>query len=864
MLHFRSAYWEYLEFITRLNVHLANLGNDALWLKRFSIGTVDGLASRFELCPISDDDTDEALVRLISVMDANRRPDRLGHGSGNGTQQSPEYIEDSGSAMATTGQWKQTNIRQLARKIMSFILSYTDEQLRKVLAGTDEPVDALQILKQVFRRQKRREVKELFAKTVDQVSALRIQGSKPAFAAFVQRNLKSFRQLDVSLLDCCTSLLGVQKIEDYEWLDESEALESFQSMFVPEFNEVAEDSTGRTHEIMDVSMDAINLEREREREAAYSEDSFVSHVSNVVADAAPAPVPAPATEVVRPVQHTVSTSSAAAPSARAAPASSVPLMNLTIASSPAPSSTNLSIASTPDPSFAIHNQSQHRPNSHDSTETQGQSGLVSNEYTRPSPPTGAAAANPTARAPAYNRPPTQPTPPSNTPAVTSAAPSAPPPVTDPRVRPKSSSAQVPAVPAAETNFSITSSRTQSPATPPAWYAAGAETSRINEVASETRQLPIKPASTNSTPHWTPEQHADNSRLQKELDSVRLQALRPKQAATSTSSVSVASVPARPIPNPPGTKDLISKVKRLKTSLKVLYDQLRSNGEDARLRSQHTAFSEEVRITEAHLRRVCTTGPYATKAARKPPVAAAAAACPKPVAIASKPLATYAAAPVTTAPKPPASTASSSSPQLTALAGKSAPPAAKPAPLPAHHLAEQPTPASAATATDGSSANGLGVSIASQRQPDLFPSVGTSTEYSIAGSRTDTRPDNSLVRPRPDDEGDRSPKRHQPLPNNDLISRFRTSGNDDEDRTPGHEHDLVWGNRAPPAPSSTASNTRSRSTTPTTTPDLLASRFQPRPSLGSFRREPRSDRDHYRSTEVNNGADRGGELAQRIG
>ncbi|VBB89704.1 YALIH222S10e02410g1_1 [Yarrowia lipolytica] len=224
MLGFKSTYAEYLEFNDDLNAYLSTLGNEALWLKRCSVSLVSTLAARQVLCPISDNDTDETLIRLASFMGAS---------NSGGQKQQKQSLQPASSA---------SKLILVSRKIKEYILTRTDPQLGDMLKGISEPIDIATTIEKTFKLRRRREVRTLFSETLDRISTLRIKRDKRGLAIFVQRNLDKFRRLNVSLLDGCNALLNVDNIEEFEWVGEYDSLDSFETMFVPEHMETQEEA----------------------------------------------------------------------------------------------------------------------------------------------------------------------------------------------------------------------------------------------------------------------------------------------------------------------------------------------------------------------------------------------------------------------------------------------------------------------------------------------------------------------------------------------------------------------------------------------------------------------------------------------
>ncbi|KAG5361746.1 hypothetical protein CJU90_3167 [Yarrowia sp. C11] len=150
MLGFKSSYAEYVQFNAALDVYLTTLGTEALWLKRCSVALVSTLAARHVLCPINDNDSDETLIRLTSVMEMNAgaTPDHRG------------VVKPAVAAATISG---------MARKIKAFILKRTDKQVTKMLNGLAEPLDIVTALEKTFLFRRRREVKLLFSETADRL-----------------------------------------------------------------------------------------------------------------------------------------------------------------------------------------------------------------------------------------------------------------------------------------------------------------------------------------------------------------------------------------------------------------------------------------------------------------------------------------------------------------------------------------------------------------------------------------------------------------------------------------------------------------------------------------------------------------------
>ncbi|AOW06132.1 hypothetical protein B0I73DRAFT_34609 [Yarrowia lipolytica] len=890
MLGFKSTYAEYLQFNNGLNAYLSRLGNEALWLKRCSVALVATLAARHVLCPINDNDTDETLLRLASVMEANSRVS---------PQQRPSV---SSSALMISGadndNYSETNIYELSQNVMAYILSKTDGQLRKLLEGISEPLDASSTIKKAFKLRRRREVKKLFSQTVDHVSTLRIKRDKRSLAIFVQHNLKKFRQLDVSLLDGCNALLGVDDIEDFEWLDESDSVNSFQSMFVPEDNEEVDGSASA--ETMDVSMEVLDepqgasahhvndttdirftdtdpVLRAPSTTAAVAGGMTVANaqLSATLSTPDPAPVPAQPTTLATSqppahslsVQPTSSDTNASAP-VRASvsqsprpptvPAPAPPLSNPPETTVPSPAPVTPATSSRASPAapalFKPAIPADHRP--------RPKAGSVSNDSSATAPTTtssttpvttfvATAAANGTTNA-AISDPPAGP------PAPAAAPPTRTAPVSDPMA----STASL------ETNRSI-SSRSGTPLSTPkvqGWVARQAQRLRADQNKNvENFASKISGGGSGHSAGGLSVSQAlfdKTNALREAIHAFRNTSTTPAPSAPkSTHWLPPATSNTT---NPPGTKELVATVRTNRTRQKQLGALIGNAPENTikqNYRREYKELDDAIRDAEAYLRKVCNVGPYATK--RKARTSSSTSA-------------------PTSALPPPAQSRTTSAPRSTSTSSGASPapnfPTSDPRiveSLPALH------PNSTTVTTSAprpASTSNTGLSIASQPRSDT--NVGNdevvSTEYSIAGSRNSTE---GPIRSRGDsaDEG-RSPKRHQvhhvahtpqlhhPQPHaatqelHDILDRSRT------DQIRGHrEDDLVWGQRTPVSASRPSSRSPSRHSTQS--PGAVSHRFQPRPNpMPCHDHSPLQgvrdrEEDHY---SYRPGEDRGRELAMRLG
>lgn len=927
MLGFKSDYAEYLEFNTSLNAYLSGLGNEALWLKRCSVALVATLAARHVLCPINDNDTDETLLRLASVMDANS--------GGSRQEQRPNSFS---SALVRSGGGDnndpEVSVYDLSRKIMGYILSKTDGQLRKLLEGISEPLDAISAIKKAFKLRRRREVKELFSETVDHVSNLRIKRNKRALAIFVQHNLKKFRQLDVSLLDGCNALLGVDDIEDFEWLDENDSIDSFQSMFVPEFEEEVDESVSA--EPMDVSMEIVHENQGLPEHHIGSISNFSEETSHRAPEASrtasvfefPTPTFSFATPAHFPAQSSTSASSQppTAPPVTVPPTSansSVPApMPASQPPRPPPSNPPAETVPSPAPSAPVTPASVTPVTSSRSSpavsaapqpastidprprpKTGPASGVTSAVSTAPvvAPVVTTAAASTTAPVAATAPAASAVAAASSTPAMTngtsnttSSAPPAraPVPAIVPSARapapaavPPAPAPAAPAVPTAppRSNLSISSSRGGSlSSTPPVqdWVARQAQALR----ASQNRQkleLPTAGGGEN--------QPANERTIPQDLID-RANALRETIRAGRTQNSATPPATARPalyLPpaisnttNPPGTKELVATVRQNKLRQKelgILIGKTPENTAKQNYRREYKDLDTAIRDAETYLRKVCNVGPYASRGKQRANTSAPAQPTTRPLTPSSQgtTTATSRPSPAVSAAPPPATNGHTADPRLAA-------------PHPASHTngsaaaSTDPRPAAAAAPT-----HPTGLSIASQPRLDAeVPHIEASTEYSIAGSRNSTEAPSSLVRSRDGSVDDgRSPKRHQvhhvaqsqqlhhpqphaatPQGSNDLIDRSRN----DEIRGQ-HEDDLVWGQRAPASPSHPLSHplsqSPSRHSTQSPGAGAVAHRFQPRPNPERPVHDyPPHEQDGREEDLLNyrpNGEDRGRELAMRL-
>ncbi|KAG5366085.1 hypothetical protein CJU89_0495 [Yarrowia sp. B02] len=900
MLGFKSSYAEYLDFNNRLNAYLSSLGNEALWLKRFSVALVATLAARHVLCPINDNDSEETLLRLTSVMEANsdakkRQTPPANPAAFNFGPSSQSLVVRDASG---------TSVYDLAKKITDYVLEQTDGQLRKLLNGISEPCDAISVIKKAFKVRRRQEIKKLMSETVDRVSALRIQRNKHPLAIFVQHNLKKFRQLDVSLLDGCNALLGVDDIEDYEWLDESESVDSFQSLFVPEQEETVVESAV---EPMNMSMAVVD-------EPAPA--NYISSVSNFqMSDATRYPVPAAAINLFPNARPPANASSATPSTAALAPRSSAPtfaafaatqsINTLAPAAQPRPppvpapaapsqprpqqarapsapvSSVTPTASGNSSPATQTAQTAQPSQSSQSSQTAQTAQTAPRTADPRSRPSTGSVSSEPSTAARAST------TPAASSSAATPAASSVTPATSS--VTPVSSASNGSSTAAPATTANGTSrtpaANVSAPAnTTPAQTAPAAAASSAPQSGFRIVSDPTALSSTPRTQGWVSEK-AQHQRTEQNIarggDADKISKDLREKAAALRNAISAknkepapAPVPAAPasakpahwLPpaassttNPPGTQKLVATVRANRQRQNQLGIAIGKTPEDdpkkPGLRQEYRELGTAIRDAEAYLRKVCNVGPYASK---------------------NKPTSTN-STPAPSQPAPRAATPqSTTTPAISASVSSNGPTAdprcAAPQPNGTANIASRPAPVN----------NNIGLSIAGQGRPGTAPAVAEepSTEYSIAGSRNSTEGPSSLARSRDSSVDDgRSPKRHksgnevqihQPQPQSPSAHSFDdliTSSRNHEIRG-NHDDDLVWGQQRSPA-----SPSRPPSRHATQSPSSVAQRFQPRPNPGphhqnqNYRRNHSSDRDgrgrqddHY---SYRLGEDRGRELAMRL-
>ncbi|KAG5357474.1 hypothetical protein CJU90_6310 [Yarrowia sp. C11] len=909
MLGFKSTYAEYLDFNNGLNAYLSSLGNEALWLKRCSVALVATLAARHVLCPINDNDTDETLLRLASVMEENSS----GSARRGPTNASSFAMVVSGES--TNGNDTQTNVYELSQKVMAYILSGTDGQLRKLLEGISEPLDAISTIKKAFKLRRRREVKKLFSETVDHVNTQRIRQDKRSLAIFVQHNLKKFRQLEVSLLDGCNALLGVDNIEDFEWLDESDSVDSFQSMFVPDYNVEANESV--PSEPLDVPMAAPDEPRVQAPTghdlggipgsrpthiAAASHDSPSTVVGAGDAAAAPAQLTASSLDPAR--------SQPVAPPASAQPVSSNHDTSGRIPeSAPEPQASRSSSVSVPAavpltaPATIAPPPSSTAPATvSTTTPTQAPRDAAITVDPRPRPRTGpvptdsspAASASSTASATSAVTPVSAtPVPaaaaapvPAATPAATPAAADAPrPPVSAPPAAPVDKTTGPGAAPPAR----------GTPAAPPPVAAASSRTNASISSSNMTFATPRRQ-------HWLAQQ-AQNQRADQnnQVESFAFkisgggesqstgggaasQALSSKANAlreviNSNRNPVAATVPTTSRPqlnlppaissstNPPGTKELVATVRNNRTRQKqlgILIGKTPENVAKQNYRREYKELGSAIRDAEAYLRKVCNVGPYAAKGKQASSTSSSSSATAPPRATHNSASPAPRSASDNLAPR--ASNGHTTDPRLTASQ------------LGPHTSG---TGANVVVSRPASAGSNTGLSIASQPRPDTesLNDEAVPTEYSIAGSRNSTEGTPSLVRSRDSsvDEG-RSPKRHQVhhVAQSQQLHHSQPSAASQElhdildgsrvDSARGEQdEDLVWGNRTPHSPSRPLSQTPSRHSTQS--PGAVSHRFQPRPNHTPINDPPTQQGDRRRDADFYSyrpGEDRGRELAMRLG
>lgn len=868
MLGFKSSYAEYVEFNTELDLYLKSLGNEALWLKRFTVSLVATLAAGHRLCPISDADSDETLIRLSSMLDSN-----------SGGQQPRTQSQGVPSSALVVSGTTDNPVYDLSKKITAYVLSKTDGQLHKLLEGIWEPVEAIATIKKAFKLRRRKEAKALFLETLDRVSALRLKRNKHSLAIFVQHNLKKFRQLDLSLLDACNALLGVEDIEDFPWLDESDSVDSYQSLFVPEYGEndvtydadVSMEITGSSEGPENIENFSRALTEYQQEQCAAIAATPVSTTSAPVSSQ-PAPVSTPVTSTRAPVRQDtarapinappppVPASSAPAPAVAPSVAPSVPSSSASsaapsVASSVAPSVASSASPAPPRPEPTATVDPRTRPASSVASNTAPAAPPAASSAAAPrAAPTTASTAAPVAAAPVAAPSATTNGASTNGTSQAAAPRAAAPPVTSSSSSTTASTtAPTSNATSSEVNFSISSSRSSTPAlssTPRSqdWIAQKAQALRASQ-NKQVEEYAFQIAGNGAGAE------ARTQELQSRITSLRASLHNKTALPQPTLQAPTPSLPPAisKTTNPPGTKELIAQIRanQLKlTQLGISIGRTKEPNALQKLRYDYRYLLETIQNAERYLRKVCNAGPYARRGK-------------------------FATASSVSNKHPLPAAASSSPSRSTAVASSSAAPASNghtSAPRPTTHQTQQPPAYSngssaensrRATSTAPPSDNSIGMSIASQRRSDNEPGDESSTEYSIAGSRNSTEGPPSLIRSRDGSVDDgRSPKRHQtshvdesrPGSSQDLITRYRA-----EDR--GHEHDLVWG-----APTSPSQDSGPPSRTSTQSPGAVAQRFQPRANHVPARVDAPAERWREEQEDLIYPPydDRGQELASRLG